>query len=463
MKHVHFMGIGGSGISAIGRILLERGYQVSGCDRADSTLLRELAQMGVVVFIGHTSAHLQGVDLVIRSSAIPDDNPEVLAARAAGVPVLKRADFLGELTGGKSTIAVAGSHGKTTTTAMIAWVLTQLGADPSYVIGGISKNLAGNAHAGSGDAFVIEADEYDYMFLGLTPKAIVLTNVEYDHPDCFLTPSDFQGAFEKLVMRLEPGGKLFYCAEDAGARAVCKVLPEGCRSFSYGFQDDCDYQANELSLNLMGGYTFQVWCRKENNLRFRKTDVTLQIAGKYSVLNALATLAIVDSKGLPVSRAAQALSEFAGTGRRFEIVGEVQSVTLVDDYAHHPTQIKSVLEAAGVRFPGRRIWAVWQPHTYSRTKCLMDDFADAFAEADKVIVTDIYAAREKNEGFSAAQVVQEMTHPAAIYVPGLDETADYLLREIRSGDVVFVFSAGDADKINARLLAELGESEKKHG
>jgi UDP-N-acetylmuramate--alanine ligase len=453
---VHLIGIGGTGMSAIARWLLERGVPVSGSDRRLSPLAQSLRQAGAQVFIDHAAANVSGAGMVVRSSAVPDDNPEVQAARAAGIPVLKRADFLGELTAGQTCIAVAGSHGKTTTTAMIAWVLSVLGQDPSYIIGGVSLNLNANAHAGNGSLFVIEADEYDGMFLGLRPQIAVVTNVEHDHPDCYPTPEDFYQAFLKFVSGLQPEGLLLACGEDPGAaRLLQDVGAQGRRTRAYGIRGpQYDDMANNLVLNPHGAFDFDA------QLRAAHLPVTLRVPGRHNLLNALAALAVVDHLGLPLTEAAKALGEYQGAGRRFELRGTPRGVAVIDDYAHHPAHIRATLAAARSRYPGRPIWAVWQPHTYSRTRLLLADYAAAFANADHALITEVYAAREPApaDGFSARRVVAAMRHPDARFIPGLGEAADFLLARLQPGDVLLVLSAGDADQISERILSGLSAS-----
>ena len=461
MTHVHFIGIGGSGLSAIARLLVECGYSVSGSDRVLSPLAQELAVLGVRVDIGHDPSHVQGADLVIRSSAIPDDNPEVLAAIAAHIPVQKRSEYIGRLTTGRTGIAVAGTHGKTTTTAMLAWTLVSLGQDPSYIIGGVSKNLGSNAHAGKGSIFVIEADEYDHMFLGLKPAMILVTNVEHDHPDCYPTPAEYYQAFVDFVHLLKPGGTLVTCQDNLGSAKLRTAVLPGCKAFGYGSQLSTNfplnyegYQAMNLSVNDSGGYTFETWHRQKNELSKLATS-TLQAPGVHNVRNALAVLAAIHQLGLDVGKASQALAAFTGTGRRFEIRGEVDGITVIDDYAHHPTEIRATLAAASTRFSGRRIVAVWQPHTFSRTQALLKEFAGSFSDANEVIVTEVFAAREQNNGFSAIQVVHQMNHPNVHFINSLEKVTAHLLCNLQSSDVVLVLSAGDADQICTWLLAGL--------
>jgi len=453
---IHFIGIGGTGLSAIARLLLEMGYPVTGSDRVISPLAKSLQEGGVRVFLGHDAQNVQDARLVIRSSAIPDDNPEVQAALAAGLPVLKRADFLGQLMEGHTGVAVAGSHGKTTTTAMIAWMLTALGQDPSYIIGSVAANLGSNAHAGKGDAFVIEADEYDHMFLGLRPEIAVVTNIEHDHTDCFPTAEDYFGAFLAFVGRLPPTGSLLACGDDPGAaRLLTESKSSGRRRLAYGLAGaQTAYIAHDVAPNQCGGFDAQLAIHNQI------VPLSLQVPGVHNVFNALACVAVADLLGLDAARAAEVLGEFRGSDRRFQVRAEPGGVTVIDDYAHHPTEIRATLAAARVRYPGRNIWAVWQPHTYSRTRALLKDFAGSFIDADHVIVTEVYAAREvvPEDGFSAQQVVAAMCYPDVHFIPDLSKVTVLLLTYLQPGDVLLVLSAGNADQISTQVIQGLLEN-----
>jgi UDP-N-acetylmuramate--alanine ligase len=468
MTHVHFIGIGGSGLSAIARLLLESGYEVSGSDRTLTPFAEEVRKAGARVYIGHHPRNIGNADWVVRSSAVADDNPEVQAAKRAGIPVYKRADFLGRLMEDKTGIAIAGTHGKTTTTAMTAWALSQLGRDPSFIIGGVMNDLGVNARAGKGKLFVIEADEYDYMFLGLKPQIAVVTSIEHDHPDLFPTPEAMYLAFEKFVDLLPPDGTLIVCAEDPGAAALIPhVRQSGKTVISYGMQSDRTIntpfwvQARDVQPNQRGGFDFTA----TSNLITQTAPlvrVSLQVPGIHNVRNAMAVLSIARVLGLSWTKTAEALAQFSGTGRRFQLRGEVNGISIFDDYAHHPTEIKATLAGARARYPNRRIWAVWQPHTYSRTQTLFLEFSRAFKDADEVIVTEVYAAREPKQDFTSAEIVSAMPHLSARYIATLPEVTRYLLENLRPGDVVIVLSAGDADQISGDVLKGLQERQADH-
>jgi UDP-N-acetylmuramate--alanine ligase len=451
MDQVHFIGIGGTGLSAIAKVLLEQGMKVSGSDLNPSPLFKSVKEAGGKVFLGHQAEYIQGADLVIRSSAVPDDNPEVQAALAAGIPVLKRSEFLEQLTAGKETLAIAGSHGKTTTTSMVVWILSDQGLDPSFIVGGVVNNLNTNARSGSGEYFVIEADEYDYMFLGLHPNIAVVTNVEHDHPDLFPTLESFEDAFRRFISNLAPDGTLILCGDNPGSRKLKDTLKSSQQVMQYGLEDhNWEYSAYDLQVNASGGMDFEI--RIQDLEGEYRLPVSLQIPGDHNVLNALAAFALADRLGLDREGIVRALATFSGSGRRFEVRGEIDGVLLVDDYGHHPTEILATLSAARQTYPERAIRALWQPHTYSRTTTLFDEFTKAFQDADQVLVLDVYEAREdKPEQFQTENLVNAIQHENVVYLPTNDQAAAYLEEELQTGDLLVIFTAGDAIEINDRL------------
>ncbi|NSW51065.1 MAG: UDP-N-acetylmuramate--L-alanine ligase [Anaerolineae bacterium] len=449
-SHIHFIGIGGTGLSAIARILLERDFTVSGSDMVASPLSDEIAQAGARVTIGHAAENISGADLVIQSSAIPPVNPELVAAHARGIPVYKRSEFLGQLMKGYACWGVAGTHGKTTTTSMLAWVLTALGEDPSFIIGGVSKNLRTNAHHGSGKTFVIEADEYDRMFHGLDPQVAIVTNMQHDHPDCFPTPAEYRQAFIEFLQRVQPDGRILLCADEPNAHSLAADAPQRRGVFTYGFSSEADYRIDHLHPESGGCFAFDLLYQDE-----LLQNVRLQVPGEHNAQNACAVLAAIHQTGRSLAQAAEALYQFCGSERRFDIRGTVNDITLVDDYAHHPTEIAATLHAARMRFPRRRIISVWQPHTYSRTIALMDDFAHCFSDADCVLVTEVYAAREKNDTFSAQMVADLIDNDCVHFTNTLAETEAYLLETSAPGDVIIVCSAGTAIEVTEKLYAAL--------
>jgi UDP-N-acetylmuramate--alanine ligase len=448
--HIHLIGIGGIGLSAIARVLHGWGYQVSGSDRQPSALTEALVAEGITVYAGHRAEQVAGTDLVIVSSAVPEDNPEVVEARRRGVPVVKREQFLEELTDGKTTIAVAGTHGKTTTSAMIAWILLQSGLDPTFIVGGVMQNLGSNARAGSGPYFVIEADEYDWAFLGLRPYVAVVTALEHDHPDCYPTFKEMRKAYIEFLSRVVGGGMLVLCGEDVETRELgVREQDQDRRMETYGLSSGSDWWAEGVELG--NSAAFQV-----RHQGVELGTCALQVPGRHNVLNALAALAASAEAGVSFGSAAAALTRFRGTERRFQVKGQAAGITVVDDYAHHPTEIQATLAAARIKYPGRSVWAVFQPHTYSRTAALLEDFATSFGSADHVLVTSIYAAREKNTlGVSGRDLAVRIDHPDVQYVGSLEEAVTLLLKRVESGDVIITLGAGDGYLIGEQVLDKL--------
>ena len=450
--HIHLVGIGGAGLSAIARVLLGRGFVVSGSDQQASELTQELASAGAEVAIGHRPENISGAEVLLISSAIPADNPEIQEAQATGVPILKRADFLGRLMVDAFGIAVAGSHGKTTTTGMIAQVLLAAGLDPSVVVGGVLPSLGSNGRAGQSQYFVVEADEYDHMFLGLRPQIAVVTNIEYDHPDIFPSAAAYLAAFRQFAALLPSKGQLVICADDPGAGSL--VQGNGSAGIvvrTYGLQQSAQWRAVDLRPNQSGGTDFLV-----EHADRPAGLVRLRVPGEHNVRNALAAIAVASELDVAFPVAVAALAEFGGIGRRFQIVGQVGGVTVIDDYAHHPTEIRATLAAARQRFSGRRVWAVWQPHTFSRTRTLLSEFAACFDDADRVVVLDIYRSREKDDlGIDAPLVVAAMQHTYSRHVGGLEEAALFILDRVRPGDVIITLAAGDGNLVGRWVLNDL--------
>jgi len=454
--HIHIVGIGGSGMSAIARVLLEQGvYRVSGSDRNLSAVGWALGDLGVEVYDGHRADHIGDADIVVTSSAIPADNPEVQAAQERGIPVLKRPQALAWLTAPFRVIGVAGTHGKTTTTAMIAEILLQGGFDPSFIIGGVLPGLGTNGRAGCGRHFVIEADEYDRTFLALKPTVAVVTNVEMDHPDCYPTYDDVQAAFAAYLAGCRGDGLIVACADDPG---VCRLLaqaPAGRRVVRYGLGESADVRALAISPN-GSGHDFDLVVDGEYRCRF-----SLAAPGLHNVRNALAALSVARELAIPDAVSRRALESFTGVARRFEVKGEAAGVTVIDDYAHHPTEIRATLAAARARYDGRTIWAVFQPHTFSRTLALLDEYRHSFADADHVLITPIYAARERDaHEVSSADLTRDSDHRDMRCVPDLRSATEELARNVRAGDIVLTLGAGDGYQVGEGVLSILREKEK---
>lgn len=466
---VHLVGIGGSGLSAIARVLLEQGHRVSGSDMHASPITDQLSALGAAVCVGHQAANLDVMAgrpaAVIVSSAVAPDNPEVVEAQRRGIPVYKRAEWLSRMIAGccRRCVAVAGTHGKTTTTAMAALIARQAGLDPTFIVGGTLLQLDTNAAAGGGDVFIIEADEYDGMFLGLRPDVAVITILEWDHPDCYPTPVAMVGAFQQFLSQVAPDGLVIACGDDAG---VVDLLTRSrdtgqlkSAAVTYGLGAHNDWQAVDVRPNTRGGHDFRVRSIRHADASDPQNPwgaVTLQVPGLHNVRNALAALVVADRLGVAPESAAEALAGFIGVGRRFEEKGEAAGVLVVDDYAHHPTEVRATLAAARARYPGRSVWVVFQPHTYSRTLALLDDFVGAFADADHVIILDIFAAREADPGsVSSAQLVERITHPDVQYIGRLDDAANYLVDRLTPEAVLLTLGAGDGCQVGDMVLKRL--------
>lgn len=451
---IHLVGIGGSGMSAIARVLAAWGHAVSGSDMHDSPICRELKTLGVRVHIGHAAEQIDGAELVVMSSAIPETNPEVAAARRAGIPVIKRQSLVSRMVAGRYGIAVAGTHGKTTTTAMIAVLLERLGLSPTFIVGGVISDLHTNAQAGSGPHFVIEADEYDRMFHGLSPRLAVVTNVEMDHPDCYQDIAEIREAFGAFLERVQPEGAIVACADSPHLMQVIHERPAGgAPVLTYGLNKASVYRVDNIRPNARGGVAFAVYQQGDCWGRF-----SLSIPGTHNALNATAALIVGARLGLSSADMAAALRDFHGALRRFEVKGERRGIVIIDDYAHHPTKIRATLEAARLRYGARRLWAVWQPHTFSRVETLLDEFGRCFDDANHVIVMDTFAARAHEKAtLRPAELLASIHHPSAIYRPGVQEVVETLKEALRPGDVLLVLGAGDSYLVCDKLLAELGE------
>ncbi|MGD8604006.1 MAG: UDP-N-acetylmuramate--L-alanine ligase [Anaerolineales bacterium] len=454
MKHrIHLVGIGGAGMSAIARVLHQRGLAVGGSDLAASVYSRQLEAMGIEVHYGHQATNINGADLVVASSAIPDDNVELAAARQAGVPVLHRDDYLPQMLADLRVVAVAGTHGKTTTTGLIAYLLEAAGLKPGFVVGGVLTDFDANAQAGGGELFVIEADEYARTFLALAPEIGVITNIEHDHPDCYPTQEDFVGAFTQFAEQVQD--TLVVCGDDARAAAL---EPAKAKVIAYGFEEHNDWRAVDVRPNPAGGSDFLVL-----NDQADSQLVRIRLPGQHNVLNALAALAVSDCLGLDARATREALLEYHGVSRRFEILGERMGVIVVDDYAHHPTEIRATLQAARSRYPDRKIIAVFQPHTYSRLKALWGDFTQAFKQADQVVVVDVFASREQPDPeVHVERLSEEIESTEAVFISALEEAAAYLADTVTANSVVITLSAGDGNRVGNLLLSKLQQREESH-
>jgi UDP-N-acetylmuramate--L-alanine ligase/UDP-N-acetylenolpyruvoylglucosamine reductase len=456
MKRVHFVGIGGAGLSALAYVMLARGWQVSGSDRERTARTAALEEAGATIHLGHSAEWVQGADVVVISSAIPGDNPERLAAERLGIPVMKRDRWLGEITRGNELVAVAGTHGKTTTSAMIALMLADAGLDPTVVIGGEVPQLGGNARAGTSNLFVIEADEYDNAFLGLQPALAVVLNVEHDHPDIFPDDAAVHQAFRRFLGQVRHEGAIIACMDDPGARQVLAGWEHPAPVIGYGLDggDDTGWKAGGLKNNEEGGTDFVAVQRGEPFGAFR-----LRVPGQHNVLNALAAIAVGERLGVDVTSMQATLARFTGAERRFQAVGSVGRVQIFDDYAHHPTEIRATLDAARQKFGERPLWVIFQPHTFSRLEALYSEFTTAFSAADHVIVSDVYAAREQGDvAAMGRRLAEDIKGPISVYHATQDDILSYLLDNLPDDVIVMTLGAGDITGLGPRLRRALEET-----
>ncbi|MFC4600412.1 UDP-N-acetylmuramate--L-alanine ligase [Cohnella hongkongensis] len=456
-EHVHFIGIGGYGMSAIARVMLEMGYRVSGSDVASQELTDKLAAKGAQIYIGHEPENVRGADLVVYSTALSKDNVERQQAEQLNIPVLHRAQMLARLLNARMGIAVAGAHGKTTTSSMIALVMENCGLDPTYIIGGEIVNVGTNAKAGKGRFVVAEADESDGSFLQYESAIGVVTNVEADHLENY--DGDFnklKAAYVSFLRNIKPGGCAVVCADDENVRELLPQVKDR-RVVSYGMEsEDAEYRATDVEL---GDRCVSFTVSRRDRVLGR---VDLSVPGRHNVYNALATVIVCLEAGAPFGAIAEAIKEFRGAKRRFQVLGEVKDMLVIDDYAHHPTEIQATIQAA--KATGKRIIAVFQPQRYTRTYFLLDAFSRAFADADEVFITDIYspAGEQRIEGVSSRKLVEliaENSNPNVSYVPTKEEVRDILAERAAPGDLVLTMGAGDIWKTSVELSRLLKERE----
>jgi UDP-N-acetylmuramate--alanine ligase len=466
VKRLHFVGIGGSGMSGIAEVLLNQGYQVSGSDVAENAVTRRLQSLGARVFKGHDAEYAAGADAIVVSGAVPDDNPEVLAARAKSVPVVPRALMLAELMRLKQGIAVAGTHGKTTTTSLIASVLAEGGMDPTFVIGGRLEAAGSHAKLGQGEFIVAEADESDASFLYLQPTLAVVTNIDADHMATYEHSLDrLKQAFVDFVQRLPFYGVVVLCCDDPNVREIMPRLTKPMAT--YGFSEDAEIRA--VDVGAAGcRMKFRV-VRKGNGRKPPDLLITLNLAGTHNVQNALAAIAVGMELGIPDASLVKALAEFRGVGRRFERYGEIPlpaggSFSLIDDYGHHPAEIAATLAAVRGAFPGRRIVLAFQPHRYTRTRDCFEDFAKVLSTADAVVLTEVYPAGEAPivaaDGRALARAVRVLGRVEPIFVESVAELPQAILAAARDGDVVVTMGAGAIGGVPALLKRSKEENEK---
>lgn len=457
-KRVHMIGIGGAGMSAIAQVLLSEGVQVSGSDLEASSYTERLQQMGANVFIGHAANQVGDAQAVIVSSAIPPDNPELVEAKQRGIPVLHRADALALLMQEKISVAIAGTHGKSTTTAMIGHILAYAGYDPTILVGAEVIDFGSNCLIGRSDWFVTEADESDGSFLKLSPTHIVVTNIELDHPDHYADEEAVMTAFVRFAERLSDDGLLVVNADCPRASRLPFKLSHPVWWMGFGLHCEADYEGHGVQLLPDGSWVLQVRRRPKV-----LGELKLRLPGEYNVANALVSLVLCLELGVPFWICAEALASFRGLKRRFEVVGVINGVTVVDDYAHHPTEVRSLLTAARKTFPEARLWVVFQPHRYTRTKRLWGEFKESFAEADGLWVTDIFAASEQPiEGVSSeliVRTVQERFPDKMVrFASDWDKIVSELLSLVKTGDVILLVGAGNIYKLATKLKMELSNA-----
>jgi len=463
--HYHIVGIAGAGMSAIAHVLLDQGHTVGGSDMQRNTLSDALAARGATIFLGHDPAQIAGAEALVVTSAAKPDHPELRAARERGIPILKRADLWREWSAQRDVVAVAGTHGKTSTTAMIALALTRAGRDPGYLIGGEAPDLPRNARWGGPQApLVIEADEYDRTFLALAPRVAVITNVEWDHVDIYPSPDDYDAAFGAFAAAVRRPKDLIICGDDPGALRAAEQ-PE---AMQYGIDDavagdpvSCrrallDWMATNVRPSA-DGTTFEIWRYDRRSFAtYSLGPCRLQLSGAHNVRNALAALAATSALGVAPEHVIATLAEYRGTRRRFELKGEAGGITVIDDYAHHPTEVRVNLAAARDRYPGRRIVVYLQPHTYSRTLALLDDWASAFSAADVVRIGEIYAAREADTlGIDSATLARRIDHADSRAVGGMPHAVEALQGLLKPGDVLLTLGAGDGHRVGEMILEEI--------
>ncbi len=450
-KTVHFVGIGGIGMSALAELLVGRGKWVTGSDVKSSPIVERLEGMGIRVNVGHAGESVIGADLVVATAAARSDNPELLEAQRRGIPVVKRAELLGWLMGDGYGLAVAGTHGKTTTTGMLAFLLHRAGLDPTALIGGEPLDFPSHGLLGRSRYLVAEADEFDRSFLQLWPKVAIITSVEADHLDCYADLEEIARTFAEFAGRVPQDGLLVTCADDPILQQMRPAVPRQ----SYGFASEADWRIVEIAPVAPFGtrFTFETPSGTQQ-------QCTLLLSGQHYALNALAAIVAAAHVGVDPAAAAGLLASFRGTRRRFELVGEAAGVTLLDDYAHHPTAVRATLRAARERHQ-ERLWCVFQPHTVNRTEKLLGEFAGAFADADRVLVLPIYhpAGREEGEAVSSRDLVARMRHPGVQLVGGLAEAAAILEAEAAQGDLIITMGAGDVYKVGEHVLCRLKKKE----
>ena len=464
IRHIHFVGVGGAGMSGIAEVLHNLGYVISGSDLADGPVLRRLAGLGIRTFIGHAATHVEGADAVVTSTAVKSDNPEVLIARERRIPVVPRALMLAELMRLKQGIAIAGTHGKTTTTSLVASVLAEAGLDPTFVIGGRLNSAGANARLGAGDYIVVEADESDASFLNLLPVLAVVTNIDADHMETY--GHDFgrlKKAFIDFLHRMPFYGTAILCLESPAVREIAGEL--SCPVTSYGFAADAQVRAVDVrAVGAQMHFTVQ----RRNGVQLPDLPVVLNLPGEHNVLNALSAIAVAVELNIPDAAVQKALAEFKGVGRRFQRHGELPAqdggrFVVIDDYGHHPVEMAATLAAARGAFPGQRLVLAFQPHRYTRTRDCFEDFVRVLGGADHVLLTEVYAAGEEPivaaDGRSLARALRVAGRVEPVFVDDVAELPRVIAEQARDGDVVLCMGAGSIGGVPAKIVDMLQKTE----
>ncbi len=457
VKHIHFVGVGGAGMSGIAEVLFNLGYTISGSDQHESATTRRLAALGIKVMIGHDASHIEGADAIVVSTAVGGHNPEVIAARARRVPVVPRAVMLAELMRLKQGIAIAGTHGKTTTTSLVASALAEAGVDPTFVIGGRLNSAGAHSRLGSGDYIVVEADESDASFLNLMPILSVVTNIDADHMDTYGHDyARLKAAFVDFLHRMPFYGAAILCADDPGVRSIIPMVSRPV--VTYGFGEDVQVRA--VNVRAQEGQMHFV-CQRRNGVAMPDLEVTLNLPGENNVLNALAVIAVTTELELPDAPVLKALAEFKGVGRRFQRYGDLPAAgggrfTLIDDYGHHPVEMAATLAAARGAFPGRRLVLAFQPHRYTRTRDCFEDFVKVLGSADAVLLAEVYAAGEAPivaaDGRSLARALRVAGKVDPVFVDDIADMPQTIVDHARDGDVVITMGAGSIGGVPAQLV-----------
>jgi UDP-N-acetylmuramate--alanine ligase len=460
VKHIHFVGIGGAGMSGIAEILHNLGYAVSGSDQSESATSRRLASIGITVHVGHDAAHIEGAEAVVTSTAVKGDNPEVIAARAKRIPVVPRAVMLAELMRLRKGIAIAGTHGKTTTTSLVTCILAEAGVDPTFVIGGKLNSAGANSALGKGEYIVVEADESDASFLNLLPILSVVTNIDADHMDTY--GHDFaklKQAFVDFLHRMPFYGSAILCGDDPGVRSIIPLISRPV--ITYGFGEEAQVRA--VNVEALAGGQMRFTVQRRNGVVMPDIQVTLNLPGVHNVLNALAAIAVATEIELPDEPIIKALGEFTGVGRRFQRYGEFAAqgggqFTLIDDYGHHPVEMAAVISAARGAFPGQRLVLAFQPHRYTRTRDCFEDFVKVLGTADAVLLTEVYSAGESPivaaDGRALTRAVRVAGKVEPVFVDEVSALPEAIAQNARAGDIVICMGAGTIGSV-AGKTAEL--------